>query len=115
MVVNQKSPCPEDVFPRHGDVEENVTLFSFCCFFPFASTDHLGARNVTVLVNEVEVSRYFLDADFCDLLGLAAFFVATGHLRARYVAALVHKVEVSFLFLNTRFRYFLSHWFTSFY
>src|SRR3989338_9040175 len=107
----QRPPCPKAwmISLGHCGTEKKPALFSFCRFFLFASTDHLGARNVTVLVDEVEVSPHLLDADLGDLLGLPAFFAAAGHLRARHIAVLVHKVEVSFLLFDTYFRYLLSH------
>ena len=92
-------------------LEKTLHYFLFAAFFLFPSTDHLGARNVTVLVDEVEVSPTFLMPTLATFLVCPPFLPSRAIFRARHAAVLVHKVEVklfSFFLLNAylfKFRY----------
>ena len=78
------------------------------------STNHFGAGNVAVFVDEIQKTGLFFDADFRDLFGFAAFFVSSGHDGAGNVAVLIDEIQVPLLFFYTNLRYFLSHVVTSF-
>ena len=73
-------------------------FFRYLSLFLFrAASFHLGARDIAFLVNEIEVSSFFLDTAFFYLLGAASFFLTPSHLCARDIAMLVDVVKITFL------------------
>ncbi len=87
-------------------------LSSFLSLLP--APDHLGAGDIALLVDKIQISVFLSDANLGHLARLAALFVAPGHKRARDIALLVNKVQIPFLLFNTDLlHFFCCHRFTS--
>ncbi len=77
-------------------------------------TNHLGAGDITVFVDEVQVSLLFLDAHLGHLMSLAASFIPAGHKGARDIALLVDEIQIPFLLFDANLSHFFRcHSFTS--
>ena len=78
-------------------------------FFLLSASFHFSARDITFLVNKIEISLFSLNAAFGYLFGAASFFLAPRHFSARDITLLVDIIEVTFLPLDSQLYQFLCH------
>ena len=78
-------------------------------FFLLAASFHLGARDITFLIDEIEVPLFSLDAALGYLLGATAFFATSCHFCAGNISLFINVVEVTFLPFDAHFHQFLCH------
>ena len=74
-----------------------------------AALDHRRARDVTLLVDEIQEPLFLLDADLSDLLGLTALLVTASHCSAGHVSLLINEVQETLFLLDANLSNFLSH------
>src|SRR5687767_12758260 len=76
---------------------------------PLLAADHLRARHVSLLIEEVQVAFFLLHANLRNLGRLAALLPAAGHLRPRDIPLLVDEVQITVFTLHASFGNFLRH------
>ena len=87
----------------------NFRAVFVCVILRILRVDHPCAGNIAFLVQEIEISGRLLDAQFLNLVWLAALFSASCHLRAGNVTLLVDVIEESFFAFDTALLNFLGH------
>jgi len=70
---------------------------------------HLGARDISRLVQEVEITRLFFHANLLNFLRPAALFATARHFRPRDISLFVDEIEIALLPFHSRFRDFFCH------
>lgn len=102
----KRSPCK--------CLDKTITYrgFFFDCIlslFLLPASFHLGAGNITLLIQEIKVAYFSFDTAFRYLLGATSLFRASGHLSARDITLFVNIIEITFRPLYSYFHYFVCH------
>jgi hypothetical protein len=78
---------------------------------PKLTADHLGSRDIPLLIEEIKETFLFFDPRFGDLLRLATFFPTAGHFRPGDIALLINEVEETLFAFHSNLSDFLCHLF----